>query len=179
MKVHIIEPFSISKNLGAEYNAAMRLIPDEDWVCLKDCDTMFLTPTAPRLLYEYVDHFPEAGLLTCYTNRVHRKATLQLLNGKVSYDTNIDNHIEIAKTLEQEIISATRIKVAISGFLMMISKKTWNEIKFDETGKCLGVDNAYSQKILEARKDILRMNSLYLFHSYRIGKEITDTSHLQ
>jgi GT2 family glycosyltransferase len=61
---------------------------------------------------------------------------------------------------------------------MLVSKKTWNEIKFSESGKCLGVDNDFSANVLERGKKIYRMDSLYVFHAYRLKNGIKDKTHL-
>lgn len=179
MKVHIIKPYSVDKNLGQAYNDAMLLIPDGDWACLMDCDTMFLTPDCGKILHEYVNWNPTAGLFTCYTNRIHPLSGDQLLHGAISENTSIDYHTEIAYNQKRELFKVTPINHMISGFLMMISKKTWNEIKFSETGKCLGVDNDFSQRVLQSGKSILRMDGLYVWHTYRLKNGITDKTHLK
>lgn len=178
MKVHIIKPYSIEKNLGKAYNESMRLIPEDDWACLMDYDTMFLTPDCGQILHEYVMKYDFAGLFTCFTNRIHPMATSQLLDGLLSENYNVDYHIERAYNQKRKLFTVTDIKREISGFLMMISKQTWNEIKFQESGKCLGVDNDFSLRVLGAGKHILRMDGLYIFHQYRMKNGIKDKTHL-
>jgi GT2 family glycosyltransferase len=178
MKVHIIKPYSITKNLGQAYNEAMAMIPDGDWACLMDYDTMFLTPDCGQILHEYAIQFPAAGILTCYTNRIHPLAKDQLLHGEVSDNVSIDFHTDLAYNIKHNLFHVTKINHEISGFLMMVSKKTWDETKFPEYGKCLGVDNDFSTRILESGKDILRMNGLYVWHTYRLKNGIKDKTHL-
>jgi hypothetical protein len=179
MKVHIIKPFDTEKKLGRAYNEAMRLLPDEDWACLCDLDTMFLTPDAGTILHEYAKIYDFAGMLTCFTNRIHPLQPDQLLDGTISQDANVSSHIEIAEKQKAHLYKVTVIDHIISGFLMMVSKRTWNETKFTETGKCLGVDNTFSANIRARNKDILRMDGLYVWHTYRLKNGITDKSHLQ
>lgn len=178
MKVHIIKPYSIEKNLGKAYNEAMALIPDGDWACIMDYDTMLLTPDCGHVLHEYVMKYDFAGVFTCFTNRIHPLASNQLLDGQISDNVCMDYHIERAYNQKRMLFQVTPIERPISGFLMMISKQTWNECKFSETGKCLGVDNDFSANILERGKRILRMDGLYVWHTYRLKNGIKDKTHL-
>lgn len=176
--IHVKIPFDLDKNLGRAYNKAFEGIPDTDWVCLLDHDVMFLTPDAIGLMHEYVRSYPETGIFTCFTNRVHPLATEQLLDGTVNENTCIKYHTERAYNQKRFGITVKEINHAISGYLMLVSKKTWNEIKFPQYLKCLGVDNLFSQEILNAGKKIYRMDSVYIFHSYRLINGIKDKTHL-
>lgn len=178
MNVHILKPYSIEKNLGRAYNEAMRMLPDDDWACLMDYDTMFLTPDCGQILHEYVWKYDFSGMFTCFTNRIHPLAKDQLLDGEVSENFSIEYHTERAYNQKRKLFTVTPIEHPISGFLMMISKATWNELKFSESGRCLGVDNDYSAKLLMLDKTILRMDGLYVWHSYRLKNGIKDKTHL-
>ena len=80
----------------------------------------------------------------------------QLLGEVVSENTDIRHHIQLAENLKDDFACpVSEIDHHISGMLMLISKKTWNSHKFPESGKCLGVDNEYSDRILQAGKKIL------------------------
>lgn len=177
--INIKTPFSLEKNLGRAYNEAFVGVPDEDWVCLIDHDVMFLTPNSIPLMYEAIRNYPDAGIFTCLTNRIHHLAVDQLYFDKPSENTDVKFWQRQAEVLEfsekGEIV--TEIKHEISGFLMLISKKTWKEIKFFESGKCLGVDNDFSLHVLAAGKKIYRMNRLLVWHSYRLN-DIKNKSHL-
>ena len=176
--IHILKPFDTEKNLGRAYNKAMSTIPDGDWACLMDLDTMFLTPDAGIILNEYVNEYPKTGMFTCFANRIHPLSHHQLIGGKISENTNVEYHIELAYEQKLKTPKARVLNTLVSGFLMMISKETWNEIKFDESKKCLGVDNDYCAKLIQAKKSILRMDGLYVFHIYRLKNGINDKSHL-
>lgn len=178
MTIHVKTPYAEDKNLGRAYNRAFGDIEERDWVCLIDHDVMFLTPDAIGLMYEYVRSYPETGIFTCYTNRIHPLATAQLLDGKVSENTDIRYHTQIAQNQKRYGVTVTEIGHVISGFLMLVSKKTWNKVKFPEHGKCLGVDNLFSQAVLNEGKKIYRMDGLYVWHTYRLN-DITDKTHLK
>lgn len=169
-------PSREDKNLGKAYNDAMKLIGEDDWMCFTDNDVLFLTPDAMNIISSYIKTYPNTGIFTCYTNRIANGQ--QLLNGKVSEDDSIRNHIHLAEKQKTFLYRVTPINGIISGFLMVISKRTWNQIKFDEIGQSLKVDNLYSKKILISGKKIYRMDGLYCFHTYRMQNGVKDKSHL-
>lgn len=174
--IHFTSPYRTDKNLGQGYNEFMRLIGENDWACFMDCDVMLLTPDAGKIIHNYAYKNPKAGLLTCYTNRVGNKS--QLIGGQISEDPDIRNHIKTAEDRRKYLYKVTEMKQAISGMLMLVSKRTWNEIKFIENGGCLGVDTTFSRELLSNGKKILRMEGLFCFHIYRLTTGIKDKSHL-
>jgi GT2 family glycosyltransferase len=179
MQVHICSPYRPDKNLGKAYNETMQILPDDWWGCLTDYDVQLLTPDAGRILHEYANLFPEAALLTCYTNRISSLSKMQLLDGVVSDNTDYFHHYSLAEKQKRFLYGATQINADISGFLMMISKKAWREQPFPETGICLHVDTTYGRTIRAAGKKILRMNGLYVWHAYRLINGIGDKTHLR
>lgn len=169
-------PSREDKNLGKSYNDAMKLIGEDDWMCFTDNDVLFLTSDTMNIISNYIKGHPNAGLFTCYTNRIANSQ--QLLNGKISEDDSIKNHILIAEKQKSKLYQVTQLRSIISGFLMVLSKKTWKKINFDETGGALSVDNLYSKKILLKGKKILRMDGLYCFHIYRLIQGSKNKTHL-
>ncbi len=174
--IHVCTPYATDKNLGRAYNQAVRDCSAE-WICVIDHDVMFLTPDAITIMHKYVELYPTTGLFTCFTNRIHPLAKAQLL-GDVSDNDSVRFHQAIANNQKIEFPRITEISQPISGFLMLFSRKTWSRIKFRETGECLGVDNQFSGDILAAGLSILRMDALYVWHSYRLD-DIRDKSHLK
>lgn len=178
MTIHVTAPFSREKNLGRAYNEAFAGAGEDDWLCLIDHDVMFLTPTQINRLYEYAEKYPEAGIFTCFASRIHPLAPDQLFGNFPSEDPDIRNHIAIAEKQLEIGAKITRLDHVISGFVMMICKKTWLTIPFTEEMLCLGVDNDFSQKVLDAGMPIYRMDSIYVWHTYRLTQGITNKSHL-
>jgi hypothetical protein len=174
--IHVCTPFARDKNLANAYNAAFERCPDGDWLCVRDQDTMFLTSDAINIMYEYVERFPDTGLFTSFTNRIHPLAQDQLFLGVPSEDFDIKSWNYRAKIQALSETKVTEIKRPISGFLMLISKKVWNSIKFRGVG-CLGVDNNFSADVLMSGKKIYRMDRLIVFHIYRLDN-IKNKSHL-
>lgn len=175
--IHIKTPFSLEKNLGKVYNLAFKGIDEDDWVCLIDRDVCFLSPNSIPIMYEYIHLWPDAGMFTCYTNRIHELAKDQLFYEYPSPNDKISEWEQIAVEQQQKPTTVTEINHVISGFLMLVSKKTWNKIHFSEDGKCLGVDNWYSHQLLATGRKIYRMDRLIVWHSYRL-KDIRDKKHL-
>jgi GT2 family glycosyltransferase len=179
MNVHILKPYSVEKNLGKAYNEAIKLIPDGDWACLMDYDTMFLTPDCGKILYDYAEMFPFVGMFTCLTNRIHPLSPDQLYNGELNEDTDVRTHIRIAEKVKSDLYDTTTLNKAVSGFLMMVKKTTWNDIQFSEDKKCLGVDNDFCFRLLDNGRSIVRMDGLYIFHTYRLQNGIGNKEHLK
>jgi GT2 family glycosyltransferase len=63
--------------------------------------------------------------------------------------------------------------------MMLVQKKVWASVGgFDEEG-ILQVDNKFSKKILLSHRKIYCMRGVYIFHTYRLGKDRRDKSHLK
>ncbi len=178
MNVHICIPYSIEKNLGKAYNDTMQRIPDGDAACFIDYDVQMLTPDAGKIIHDYANLYP-SNLLTCFTNRVHPLAKMQLLNGQVSDNTDIKHHIELAEKQKENLYQVSEVKNWIAGMLMVLSKEFWLKHPFPENGKCLGVDTTYSRDLRRRGYKILRMDGLYVWHSYRIINGIKNVNHLK
>lgn len=178
MRVHIVKPYDLNKDLARAYNETMKLIPDGDWACLCDYDTMMLTPDCGLILHNYAEKFAHAGIMTCFTNRVHEISVDQLLGGKVSNNTDLKYHIGLAQQQKRHLYNVTPLNGCISGYLMMVKKETWDKIKFLEGIGCLGIDTYFSREILESGLSIYRMDGLYLWHTYRLIKGVHNKEHL-
>lgn len=176
MNLHLVTPYSQTKNLGEAYNDAMRLIPDSDVACIMDYDTMLLLPDTVRHIYEYATQY-QNSLLTCYTNRIH-KLSPQLYNGVQSESDSVREHIKIAEHCKQDLYSVKQIDI-LSGFLMVIPKSLWDQHKFSEAGGLLGVDSNYRERLNANGISILLMKGLYVWHTYRLMTNVKDKSHLQ
>lgn len=176
MKTHFFTPFSIEKNLGKSYNECLSLIPEGDLACLRDLDTMFLTPDAGQIISDYASRFPDA-VLVCYTNRIHPLATEQLLANAPYNSPDILEHIKIAQDKKQDL-TVSECHSHLSGFLMVVPKSVWHKVKFNEGG-LLGVDTLFFKDLRVKGVKILRMNAIYIFHTYRIWTDIKDKNHLQ
>ena len=177
--IYYFTPYSLEKNIGKAYNQYMSLLPnDEDYGVLMDGDIMFLTFDWGHQIAEVIKKHPDAGIITCQTNRI-AKNKVQLYS-EDSPDVLV--HRLIAKDLDNKFRGQTRqIRQSISGFLMIIQKKTWEEVgKFPEIpNKILDIDTRFSRMILNAKKTIYLMRGMYVFHYYRLAEGRKYKDHLR
>ena len=175
--IHFIHPFALDKDLGKAYNDAVSLLPKTDHVCLMDYDAMFLHHEQIPRLYEYVKKYPDA-LLTAIPSRAHEDCR-QRDDPNTNYTgLNMGTHVTRAELyLSDSGLFTKQINGVISGFLMLFPV-SW-DIRFPEGVGCLGVDNEFSRRVMKAGKKILLMESIYIWHTYRLGKDVKDTTHLR
>lgn len=178
IKVYFRTPYSIDKNLGEAYNEEMDMIPDGHSACFTDGDILFLTPDYGHIITEYANRYPNA-VLTCWTNRIHRLAKGQLKEDIKSSD--IKDHLSV----EQSVQGVTIINGSVSGFLLVIPKHIWQRFHFSETNfynssqpNLLGVDNEWTNRIRANGVQVLRMDGVYVWHTYRLLSDGQDKNHL-
>lgn len=93
--VHYVTAWK-QQDIGGGLNRAIAVLPDDDWVCVRDGDSMFLTPEWGRQIEEIIlAHGHEFDVIGAITNRLHSK--YQLHNGALSNDPDIGNHVAIAR----------------------------------------------------------------------------------
>jgi len=167
------------KNLGKAYNQHMALLPeDDDWGVLMDGDIMFLTFNWGDIIEKAIEDNPDAGIISCYTNRISkRKSQLHTINSP-----NILVHRLKAKEFDDQF-SGTYKEIPgemVSGFLMIIKKKTWKDAgKFPEwENHILDLDGAISNRVRKLKKSIILMRGMYVFHYYRMAEGAAYKGHL-
>ena len=173
--IHDIIPYSTDKNLGKAYNDAMALLPDNDHACFRDGDTCWLTPDYGMHLAEYVRLYPNA-VLTCWTNRINEKAEQQSNIGGVRDDADFTTHLKYAEVFKSKLYQVTPLQGFVSGFCMVVPKSVWLKHKFAEKQvyedrgphNLLGVDNDFTNRVRAAGVPVLRMDGLYIWHTYRL-----------
>ena len=174
MRVWIRTPFSTEKNLGKAYNEEMQMIPEGDAACFIDGDLMFLTHDYGNILNDYGNLYPNS-VLVCRMNRINAKATGQI-DQYAPTTSDIADHIKHANSLSSSR-AVTRVQMPpVSGALMVVPKSVWNKIKFAEQQpyedrgpfNLLGVDNDWTNRVRAAGIEILTMEGLYCWHTYRL-----------
>ena len=166
-------PYSTSKNLGAAYNEAMALLPDGSHGCLRDGDSCWLTPDYGMHIAEYVRLYPDV-VLTCWVSRIHELAEQQFPGMRDV--TDIKAHMETAKKVQENLYRVTTLHGFVSGTCMIVPKSVWERCKFTEQqvyedrgqNNILGVDNDFTNRVRAMGVPVMRMNGLYLFHTYRL-----------
>ena len=175
--IYYSSPFADDKNLGKAYNKYMKPLQSGDWMVFTDLDACFFEAAHVRIIEEYIEKYPEAGIFTGRTNRIHPLATAQLYHERPSGDFNFKHHSYTADKLAKGSREVTEITKEISGFLMVFSYDTWRAVGcFSESLQCLGVDNDFSLKVLNIKK-IYCMDDVFVWHAYRIH-DINDKEHL-
>lgn len=161
-------PFAVDKNIGRAYNEFCEAVPDEDWICLRDGDSMFLHPHWGKQLQDTIlKHGQEYALLGCITNRL--KSTRQLYGNAFSDDPDILNHKRIADELySSKYDSVQNAGHEIAGLLMLFPKATWKQTPFAEN--TIHFDSLFSQAVLRAGGKVGLMEGVYCFHFYRFDK---------
>lgn len=168
--VHIRTPYALDKNIGAEYNRQMELIPDGDAACFIDGDIMFLNSNFGNILHEYHTAYPDS-LLTCFTNRTHKVSTGQ------QHQCNSIDVVECLRVADRikDDRTVTELTGPVSMLLMVIPKSVWLKHKFCESNQfrpgevnLLGVDNHYTNTVRANGVKVLRMNGLFMYHQYRL-----------
>lgn len=182
MVIHYISPYSTDGNIGRALNEACALVPDGDWICLRDGDMMYLTPDWGKQIEEVIRrHGDQYDLFGCMTNRLGGQT--QLISGMYN-ETDIVKHyekaVELAKDHWAEVVP---IRARVAGMFMLFNKSTWKKHRFAE-GKYQGVkfDIQFGKDILRAKGNVGLIKGLYVFHLYRIWSEasnpIGDIRHL-
>jgi len=176
--IYYFTPYSIKKNLGKAYNQHMALLPnDDDWGVLMDGDIMFMTFDWGHQIEKAIEDNPDAGIISCYTNRISkRKAQLD----EIDSSDILVHHIH-AKQLDDKFRGTyKKISQMISGFLMIIKKKTWKDAgKFPEwENHILDLDGAISIRVRKLKKPIILMRGMYVFHYYRMAEGAAYKGHL-
>jgi hypothetical protein len=174
--VHYFTPASSDKNLGRAYNIACESVKDkDDWICLRDGDTMFLTPDFAQQIEAIIEkNGDKFDLISCYTNRLGLK--YQLLNGSINNDPNVLNHIRLAFLQRNKFWDEVSPSPSYTAGLFMLFKRSlWDTVKFNDgltrTKNNIFVDADFSQSVLKKGKKIGLAKGIYLFHLYRIWKE--------
>lgn len=167
MRIHYFTPFDTNKNIGYAHNEAVKSVQDpEDWICLRDADTMFLLPDFGNTIEEAINtHGKDYKLFGCLTNRLG--VSHQLYKNNFSDNSDMSEHIKIAK----ECVNNNNVIDCdlVAGMFMLFQKKTWLEVGGFETS--IYFDKLFSQKIIKHGGRLGILQSIYIFHLYRWGQK--------
>lgn len=183
ISVHHITPGRSDKNFGKSINDIIKLIPDNDWICLRDIDTMPIYHEQFFKQCEEIANKGEYDLVGCMTNRLG--LNWQLHHGQLSGNSDILDHRRIG--IERFEQFGSEVKAVpnnyIGGMFMLFPKKTWMAVGgFPEGGiqiKGKFIDWWFCDLVRRKRLKIGIAPGIYLFHLYRIWKEkARDIQHL-
>jgi GT2 family glycosyltransferase len=181
MKIHYSTPFSTEKNIGKAYNEFMETVPEGDFVCLRDGDTLFLRPDWGKQIDAIIkDNAHKFKLISCVTNRL--RADHQLYNNRFSNDGNISNHLNIANDLYEMYYDEVLPTSYVAGLCLIFNKDTWKAVGGFRENSIL-FDKEFNTDIRAkfGGNPIGIAKGLYLFHLYRWGSKdpYNDTQHLK
>jgi hypothetical protein len=176
--IYYFTPARGDKNLGKSYNDHCESVPnDDDWICIRDGDTMFLTPNYSRHIEDIIhnnnDRFEVIG---CITNRTGMIG--QLHNRTLSEDTDIRNHMNLSFRLEELNWGVvTKYNNYLAGHFMLFKKKAWLEHRFEEgllvtkktrTKVMTGFVDYWFSDYFRKKGTVGLAKGLYIFHLYRL-----------
>jgi GT2 family glycosyltransferase len=181
--IHYITPGRPDKNFGKAINDIVKGLPDNDWICLRDIDTLVLDhSTLFKQLDEIVKlHGKEYDMFGAITNDLGLKR--QLYKGELSRTYNLEDHHAIAKKLSEEKYSEVTYdkNSYIGGFFMLFSKAIWQKIGGLPEGLVIKgkfIDYIFSKMVKKAGGRIGICQGVYIYHFCRYGKPRKDISHL-
>ena len=177
MNIVYLSPYSLDGNYGAEINKMMHFLNHDDWAVLTDSDAMFLTPYHGSLIAKIIANNPDAGIITCKSNRVGKDHG-QRYNGVISDNPDMRHWRNVAIDLaHKHCDSVTTLDKWVTGVCMIFSKKTWSECPFEEYG-ILNVDKMFCRKVMESGRSILLAEGLFILHYYRLLEGRNNITHL-
>jgi hypothetical protein len=176
MTVHYLQPFAVDKDICKAYNQACKLIPDQDWICITDMDTMFLHPEQKRII-DTVANSGQADLYGCVSNRCN---VPDLVLPSMFDERDIKKHYLKAEERIQFGNVVEFYKGVIPGYFMLFSKKTWNQVQGFSIPD-YGVNYAFDQYFSAKIKSKAIIKGVYLLHLYRIWSDMPawDVEHLK
>ena len=165
-------PTDYEQNLGKAYNDYMRRLGPDDWAVFIDHDAILRGRNTPRLLSEFaLGYSGREILIVGSTNRINNpyQRIAQYEN-----EHDLSTHNLVADALydlnRDQLYDVTKLP-STSGFLMMLSKRTWEKHKFQDG--FLGVDNAMHKSFRGGHGRVLFSKSLYTYHYYRADGDTT------
>jgi len=181
--IYKFEPFSTSKELGKEYNAHCEMVPrDEDWILIRDYDTMFLVPETFQVVEKAIENYPDTAIFGAMCNRIGLKH--HRLEDVMPENDSVRMHMKIARAMAEEFKDGQCKPVSyVAGFFMLFRKAYWKLNPFQKTIVHPTTGNLFDitfSKTARNRKMPLRViKGAYLWHTYRIEKDWRDKTHLK
>lgn len=162
--IHYISPFDINRNYGDNINNAIKQLnpSDDDFICLKDGDSCFLTPDYGNIIHSVIDKGYD--LLGCVTNRVSNKRLVPFFNFE---DMDLKSHYNKAKSsILTHGNSIIPFNEDIPGYFMLFSVKIWR--KTGGFKNSIIFDRQFTKDVKMSGGKVGIMVGLYVLHCYRL-----------
>ena len=179
--IHYLTPYDSGKNIGKAYNEAIERIGDDnDWIVVRDGDTLFPTPQWGKhiedTLMKIGDHYQLIGAMTNRIGGEHQRVP-----GMFEV-WDMREHVKKAQELQEKHYAAVEeTNKGVAGFFLAFRKKTWKHIKFTENpNEARLFDTVFYKAARSAKMRIGIMKGLYIVHLYRPLSDSprTDVKHL-
>lgn len=174
--IYKFKPFSVTKQLGEEYNAHCSLVPnDEDWILLMDYDTMILCPETYGVIERAINTNPMVEIFSAWTNRIGYRH--QRYGNPLVPDVNSDikQHIILAKNLAREYCFGSVIPITTAaGFFLLFRKSYWKAVGGFQKGIRDGDERMFDYNFClpaQRRGTIALIRGVYVWHTYRLMQE--------
>lgn len=155
-------------NIGGGLNAAIDPLPANAMICVRDGDTLFLSPDWGRQIEKIVSANRGYDLIGCMTNRL--RAPYQLHEGQISNEDSITQHRLIAE--QRWRAHGTEVRELAQGpvaaMLMIFPKAVWLRHPFPE--RSIYFDQQFTQDVRDNGGRVGIAQGFYLFHLYRWGQ---------
>lgn len=162
----------MNKLYGKALNDHIKHLPDDSWIVVMDGDACFLTDDYGKVIEQAINDNPDADLMTCKTNR--------------AWGQGFENETDIVK-IRQWAVNASqkkyyrKLKTVLPAFFWLFPKKTWIKHPFDDKPilhKGSSFDARWCFQLIHSNANMVMIEHLYVFHYYRLHKDIKDKSHL-
>ena len=171
--IHHITPGRSDLNFGKAVNDIVKLLPKNDWVCLRDIDSM---PAYHEKFFETCENIVKNtnfALIGCMTNRCDMKD--QLISGDrdiISHNTDWKHHRAIGKELYKKHGSNVKeTDTTIAGMFMLFPVKVWKQVSGFKEGSIRingsFVDWHFCNDIKNKGYKTGIAQGIYLIHQYR------------
>ncbi len=177
--IYSLLPFSTEKEIGRAYNAHCEIVPDGNYILIRDYDTLILDSRAFDIMEKAINHHPDTDIFSCYASRIGYD--FQRLTPRIEENDSIKFHMEIAKGRADLFPNGECVNApTIAGFFMLFRKEYWKRNPFqpkmfDDSGRLF--DRTFAIEAMKHNR-IKLIRGIYLWHTYRLGKGARDTSHL-
>lgn len=174
--IHYISPYRKDKDIGRAINNAIEDLSTEpnDWIVHMDHDAMFLLPDSKAQL-ETILNSTDFDILGPVTNRLGTIG--QTMHGMFE-ERDMLKHVQLAqKVSDKKYGLVTKFERHLAAFCMCFKAVAWRDLGgFEEN--VLDFDVRFCKKAKEQGLKLGIMPGLYVFHLYRMGKDVNDYSHL-
>lgn len=155
-------PFRTDKNLGAAYNEAMALLPEDGWALLMDHDMMLTTTRWHQQCLDAIAAEP-TGTFTAITNNIGSRWQ-RAVEATPARGSMITDHRQIgeARLANRNLLDVTAT-AGIGGVVILISKANWRLIGGFVDGMFC-VDHQMHFALRDQGRRIYLIEGLYVYH---------------